>query len=91
MNFTIDEVGAANLFIAMRGRSGESQQEDRDCLVRLLRVFAFQGVKAGLAKAKDLFRDSTDARGGCKMVSSGEKCRCFLCLADNEIAGSNDL
>ena len=44
------------------------------------------GLLTGLKKAKVLFRDSTDAKGGCKTLSQGEACRCFLCLVDAEIA-----
>ena len=86
MNFTIDEVGAANLFILARGRGGPNQTEDRDVLVRLLREFAFHGVRLGLEKSKDVFCSSSDARGGCKMLSLGDACECFLCKVDNELA-----
>lgn len=68
MRFTIDEVGAANLYILSRGRGGSIQEEDRTVLVRLLREFAMQGVLIGLKKSKDIFRQSEDASGGCKML-----------------------
>jgi len=40
---------------------------------------------ATLMYAKELFKVSTDARGGCKILSKGQQCRCFLCLLDAEI------
>lgn len=91
MKWTIDEVGAANLFILSRGRHGDTEREDRDVLVSLLREFGMQGVLLGLEKSKALFRDSTDAKGGCKLLSQGEACRCFLCLVDNELATATGL
>lgn len=86
MGFTIDEAGAANLFILSRGRGGDTQKEDRDVLIRLLREFAVQGVLIGLKRSKDIFRDSTDAQGRCKLLSQGEECKCFLCLVDKELS-----
>jgi hypothetical protein len=44
------------------------------------------GYIEGLVEAKNLFKKSTDARGGCKIVSKGSDCECCLCLIDNEIA-----
>lgn len=85
MKFTISEVGAANLFIMARGRSGSTQLEDRDVLVNMLREFGYQGVVMGLNKAKELFRESTDAKGGCRVMSEGYACNCFLCKADREL------
>ena len=85
LSFTIDEVVVANLFVRARGRSGEHEIEDRDALVLLLREFAMQGVRVGLKKSKELFRISTDAGGGCKMLCQGDDCKCFLCLVDNEL------
>ena len=84
MRFTVDEVGAANLYVMTRGRSGDTQMEDRDALVNLLREFGCQGVLVGLEKARDLFRKSSDARGGCKKLSLGYACECFLCFVDKE-------
>lgn len=53
------------------------------------------GLAIGLTKSKELFQVSTDARGGCKMLSEAvgkiDKCRCFLCLCDDEIAEANRL
>lgn len=36
-----------------------------------------------LEEAKQLFRQSTDAKGGCRMLSQGDDCKCFLCLCDS--------
>ena len=83
--FTIDEVGAANLFIMSRGRHF-NQTEDRNVLVQVLREFARHGVRSGLQKSKELFRSSSDARGGCLMLSKGRQCDCFLCKIDAEIS-----
>ena len=44
------------------------------------------GIVVGLKKSKELFRSSMDTRGACMMLSKGNKCQCFLCLCDNEIA-----
>lgn len=43
------------------------------------------GILTGLKKAKEIFRTSTDAKGGCNMLSQGGECNCFLCLCDAEI------
>jgi hypothetical protein len=48
-------------------------------------LFMLSGILVGFRKAKELFRASTDAKGGCKMLSQGSECKCFLCLVDNEI------
>jgi len=84
MRFTIDETGAANLFIAARGRGGVQQIDDRNALAALLRQFAMQGVMAGLEKSKDLFGNSSDSNGECKM-GSDRHCDCFLCKIDEEL------
>lgn len=91
--FTVDEVGAASLFLMARGRGGENDIQDRDALVALLREFANQGVRVGLEKSKALFQDSTDARGGCKIYSQGDECKCFLCAVDEELfrIGGSDM
>lgn len=81
----IDEIGTAKLFILARGRRGENEAEDRIALTKLLLLFRGQGLIDGLEKAKELFRQSTDIRGGCKSMSVGNACRCFLCLVDNEL------
>ena len=86
-SFTIDEVGAANLFLMARGRGGENEPNDREALVMLLREFAAQGVRVGLEKSKDLFRKSSDSRGGCRMLLQGVDCKCFLCAVDAELHG----
>lgn len=86
-SFTIDEVGAANLFLLARGRGGVNEAEDRAALIALLREFGRQGVRVGLEKSKELFRESTDATGGCRMLSRGDGCKCFLCAVDAELHG----
>jgi hypothetical protein len=48
-------------------------------------ILFLQGCLVGLKKAKELFRGSTDAKGGCKVPSQGNACRCFLCVCDEEI------
>lgn len=48
--------------------------------------FLCSGIVIGLKKAKEIFRESLDSRGGCKLLSKGDECRCFLCLCDVEIA-----
>ena len=40
----------------------------------------------GLLRAKEEFRLSTDSRGGCKILSLGDACNCFLCRIDNLLA-----
>ena len=80
----MDEIRAANLFIAARGRDGEMRTDDRDVLVQLLREFANAGVLVGLRKSKELFLQSTDARGGCTVLLQGH-CDCFLCRVEDEL------
>ena len=86
MGFTVDEVGIANLFIMTRGRSGPTEIEDRNVLIAILREVALQGVMIGLRRSQEIFRESSDAKGGCKMLSSGEDCNCFLCKIDNQLS-----
>lgn len=85
MRFTIDEIGAARLFLLARGRVGENEAEDHAALTQLLRTFASQGVKVGLERSKEIFRKSWDSAGACQIISKGDDCRCFLCLVEREI------
>lgn len=43
------------------------------------------GIVVGLREAKVTFRQSTDSKGGCRILSDKD-CRCFLCLCDEKIA-----
>lgn len=43
-----------------------------------------QNYIRGLTWAKRLYQ--TLYPGGCKIISLGDDCRCFLCQIDNEIA-----
>jgi hypothetical protein len=39
--------------------------------------------KKGIEKAKEIYR--TIHRGGCRIISKGDDCDCFLCRCDNEV------
>ena len=89
-SYLIDEAYAAQVFLAARGRGGDTEAKDRACLAELLKGFADGGVLNGLELAKTLFRQSIDSTGRCKrlpvqLVSDGDHCQCFLCLVDREM------
>jgi len=54
---------------------------------------AFHNIQhATVEGCKEAFRKSTDARGGCKILSQGESCECALCMMDrlhSQIDGEN--
>lgn len=76
--------GAAALFLATL--SGELSSFDVGRLARLIEEFAVVGYRVGLEEAKGIYRELHP--GGCKMLSQGEGCWCFLCRIDNKKAGA---
>lgn len=74
---TTNPVGAAGLFLLARGRGGVNAKEDHAALTQLLIEFASTGALAACMRAKKLYRERHS--GGCRMLSQGDLCDCFLC------------
>ena len=55
-------------------------EEDTATLSVLMEEFATSGYRTGLEIAKDTYRIKHP--GGCKMLSRGDECKCFLCQCD---------
>lgn len=69
--------GAANMFMFLRPGKRE---EDRSYLATLITEYARDGYLRGLQEAKKRYREFHS--GGCRMLSQGEECECFLCEID---------
>ena len=85
MKSTVSAEAAARLFCLARGRGGDNAAEDTAALACLIREFALQGFMQGMQRAKEEFRHSSDSAGGCKMLSLGDACNCFLCRIDKAL------
>jgi len=80
ITFGIEPVDAAKMFLLMR------RNDDRDVnvLADVFREFAKSGIVSALKVAKEEFRKSSDASGGCHLMSDAE-CNCFLCRIDKRL------
>ncbi len=81
MQFTIDPMGAARLFLLARGRGGENHHDDLSALSAIITQFSLVGFSLGLEKAKEVYREVHS--GGCEILSKGGDCKCFLCRCDD--------
>lgn len=59
-----------------------SPEEAQHKLAELIDTFTLEGYRCGLAHAKNIYQ--TLHSGGCKMLSQGDDCTCFLCQVDKE-------
>jgi hypothetical protein len=80
---TMNAIGAARLYLMARGRGGANYEDDLGALTELLTLGAQSGYRTGLEKAKEIYREIHP--GGCRMLSQGDACECFLCRCDREI------
>jgi hypothetical protein len=76
---------AARLYVLTRGRDVTHYHDDVEALTLLLGECVIAGMLAGFDRSKDIFRQSSDARGQCRYLSRGEACECFLCCVDKEV------
>jgi hypothetical protein len=75
---------AAAMFVMARGRGGPNDREDAAALSDLLTLYSAEGFRVGLLRAKDVYRALHS--GGCRLLSRGDACDCFLCRIDDLIA-----
>lgn len=74
----MDAQQVAKLFFL--ARVPDASQDDAAAYAALLDEFALSGYRQGLEMAKSIYREMHP--GGCKMLSQGELCECFLCRCD---------
>jgi hypothetical protein len=76
--FTFTPEGIAGVFL--RQRAPTCGPQDVKDLGALIDSAWKQGLYAALEKAKSEYRKIH--AGGCRMLSKGDECRCFLCTMD---------
>ena len=77
----MNPLAAARLFLLARGRV-DNRAEDEAALTALIADYAMSGYQLGLEFATNAYRSRHS--GGCKMLSQGDACNCFLCCCDQQ-------
>lgn len=70
----------AAMFAMLRPGVVAAEPADVLCLGRLLSLCFDSGVTAALDRAQEEYRKRHS--GGCKRITSGDECECFLCVTD---------
>ena len=78
MNFTFTADGLAAMIL--RRFPTSCGQDQKDLGVVLEHVWQ-QGLMRALVDVKEIYKETNS--GGCKMLSKGDACLCFLCRVDN--------
>lgn len=77
-NKKISAEGVALGFLGLAGQ--RTPEENKNHLVHLLNEFGRAGYLQGLTTATHIYKDKHP--GGCRTLSEGSDCKCFLCLTD---------
>jgi len=68
---------------------GQATDDDVGIFSKLVDEFSISGYCIGLERAKEIYRGFYS--GGCRMLSQGDHCTCFLCKCDEAKSESRGL
>ena len=77
---------AARMYLVAQGCDPDTFDASALRLSLVMDEFAKAAIKGSLARAREIYRQMHP--GGCRLLSEGDGCRCFLCQLD-EIAKDN--
>ncbi len=79
----MNPIQIARFYLMARGRGNANYEEDLEALTGLLLECGMAGRRGCLEWCKDRYRELHP--GGCRLLSQGESCQCFLCQCDEEM------